>query len=143
MARQFSTITEARKHLKDVVDYAEASIPVQLQRGESKFLMTSKDFVIDLLRTSSLVPCPQVIAEDGGWSVILPGTPIATDGLDFNDTVADFVADLRDYATDWITNDEVRRAVNHRGNAPLVHLIDALTDEALRAWVLGEPGVAS
>ena len=132
------TVSRARANFKDVIDRAEDSLPVQINRGEREFLLMTKVLSVELLTSSDRVPRPEVIPEDGGWSIFLPGVPVAADALTFNDAVSGFVEDLREYTAEWLSRPEFRLAPNHWENMPLVHLVDALTDAELRSWVVGE-----
>ena len=84
-----------------------------------------------------LIPSPvQMVAEDGGWSAVLPGLPIAADGPTFAAAVDDCLVALREYAEDW--NDHLLAAPNHVDYWGLVQLIELSSPEQLRAWLLGE-----
>ncbi|GAB2484198.1 hypothetical protein GCM10027187_59660 [Streptosporangium sandarakinum] len=56
----------------------------------------------------------EAAAENGVWSVFIPGTPIATDGPDFDTAIDEMIDALREYAEDW--QDRLSDAPNHRGN---------------------------
>lgn len=75
----------------------------------------------------------QAVAEDDGWSIMLPGLPLAADGDSFDGAVADMVEALRDYAVDW--DDHLRFADNHQGNRDIVRMVDLSTDEQLTGWL--------
>ena len=75
----------------------------------------------------------EVVAEGGGWSILLPGLPIAADGETFDEVLNDTVSALREYAEDWA--DHLRHASNHEQNWSLIQIIDLSTDEQLRDWL--------
>ena len=75
----------------------------------------------------------EVVAENGGWSVMLPDLPIAADGATFDDAFDEMVAALRAYAEDW--SDHLRHAPNHEQNWGLVQIIDLSADEELKDWL--------
>jgi hypothetical protein len=79
------------------------------------------------------IPSPCVVAETDGWSVFLPGLPIAADGTTFDAAVDEMVQALREYAEDWQAR--LRGAPNHRNNGDLVQLISLRDDDQLREWV--------
>jgi len=79
---------------------------------------------------------PKVVAEADGWSVFIPGVPVAVDGKTLDDAVAEMTAALREYAADW--RDHLRGAPNHRENRWLVRLIEVGDDERIREWLIGE-----
>ncbi|MCY4518280.1 MAG: hypothetical protein OXB99_13695 [Acidimicrobiaceae bacterium] len=76
---------------------------------------------------------PVAVAEGGGWSVFLPGTPIAADGADLDEAAEEFVAALREYAEDWI--ERLRFAPNHVQHWPLVHFVSLSSDAEMIGWV--------
>ncbi|MFI7705654.1 type II toxin-antitoxin system HicB family antitoxin [Nonomuraea sp. NPDC049480] len=77
----------------------------------------------------------QVVSEDGGWSIFIPGLPIAADGHTFNEAITEMVGALREYAEDW--QDHLLDAPNHRQNWGLVQLISLNDDDQLREWLVG------
>jgi predicted RNase H-like HicB family nuclease len=82
--------------------------------------------------------CPskaEVVAEAGGWSVFLPGLPLAADGATFDEAIEEMVQALREYAEDW--QDRLRTAPNHEDNWGLVQLIALSDDVELRDWLVG------
>jgi hypothetical protein len=91
----------------------------------------------EMLRTHlvSAAPSAAVVAVDGaGWSVLLPGLPLAGWGDTFDGAVDDVIVALRDYAAAW--DDRLAATPNHRHNWPLVTLVGLSTDSQLRAWLL-------
>ena len=78
-----------------------------------------------------------VVAEGGGWSVFIPGLPVAADGPTFDEAIEEMVQALRDYADDW--QDRLLNAPNHRDNWGLVQLICLSDDSQLRDWLAGAP----
>ncbi|MBV9026627.1 MAG: prevent-host-death protein [Streptomycetaceae bacterium] len=134
-AVHFESYTEARAHLKDLLDAAGQGRVATIRRD------TEYAAVVDAarLRHALTLLCPskaEVVAEDGGWSVFYPGLPIAADGATFDQAVDDMLDALRDYADDW--QDRLQAAPNHRNNWGLVQLIALSDDTQLRAWLLGE-----
>jgi predicted RNase H-like HicB family nuclease len=98
--------------------------------------------VVDVERLrATLAAAPQwraqVVAEAGGFSVFVPGIPVAADGPTFDDAITDMVDALREYADDW--QDRLREAPNHRDNWALVQLVSLSDDAQLRAWLNGAP----
>jgi predicted RNase H-like HicB family nuclease len=75
----------------------------------------------------------EVVAEGDGWSILLPGLPIAADGETFEEALDEMVVALREYAEDWA--DHLRHAPNHEQNWGLVQIIDLSSDEQLRDWL--------
>jgi predicted RNase H-like HicB family nuclease len=79
---------------------------------------------------------PQVVAEADGWSVFLPGLPVAADGSTFDEAVDEMVDALREYAADW--ESRLRLAPNHANAWPLIQLVALSDDAQLRSWLLGD-----
>jgi predicted RNase H-like HicB family nuclease len=52
------------------------------------------------------------LPEAGGWSVFIPGLPIAADGATFDEAINQMVDGLREYAADW--QDHLLDIPNHR-----------------------------
>lgn len=132
---QYGTLTEARKNFKDMLDAAEAGRPASVQRDDRKAAVVDAD----RLRAALAVLRPadaQVVAEGGGWSVFLPGLPIAADGATFEEALDEAVDALREYAEDWSAR--LLHAPNHAENWGLVQLIALSDDDQLRAWLVGE-----
>jgi predicted RNase H-like HicB family nuclease len=98
--------------------------------------------VLDVARLrhflATVVPSrAQVVPEAGGWSVFIPGLPIAADGATFDEAIDEMVQALREYAEDW--QDRLLDAPNHRESWGLVQLISLSDDDQLREWLAGSP----
>lgn len=135
-ARHFASYSEARTNLRALLDAARTGRMSTLDRDRERYA------VIDarvLLRTlTRLRPANAVVvAEGGGWAVILPGVPVAGDGRTLDEAVDDLIDGLREYAEDW--NDHLVDAPNHRDSWPLVQLVELSSDDQLREWVLASP----
>jgi hypothetical protein len=76
----------------------------------------------------------QVVAEAGGWSVSIPGLPVAADGATFDEAVIEMIDALREYADDW--QNHLYYVPNHADNWGLVHLIALSSDAQLREWLI-------
>ncbi len=68
---------------------------------------------------------------------MLPGLPIAADGLTFDDAADEFIDALAEYAEDW--EKRLRSAPNHAANWPLVQFIRLSSRDALRDWIVHVP----
>lgn len=135
-AVHFDSYSDGRAHLKELLDAAKEGRVATLKRDASTAVA-----VVDSARMrhflSSVVPSrAKAVNEAGGWSVFIPGLPIAADANTFDDAIADMVEALREYADDW--QDHLRVAPNHSHNWGLVQLIELSSDEQLRAWLVGE-----
>lgn len=133
----FRTVTAARANLNDILDAADEHLPVTVRRDGRMSVILDADRLRGLL--AKAIPArAELVAEAGGWSVLLSGLPIAGDGPTVEAAVADAVDALREYAQDWITDQDLRRAVNHRDNDTVVAIVALSTDDQLRGWINGE-----
>ena len=136
-AVHFESYTEARAHLKDLLDAAEHGQVATVRRD------TATTAVVDVARLrhflASIIPSrAEVVSEAGGWSVFIPGLPVAADGDTFDLAIIEMVDALRDYAEDW--QERLVDSPNHRENWGLVQLISLSSDEQLRDWLVGAAG---
>jgi hypothetical protein len=81
------------------------------------------------------LPSPRLVAENGGWSIVLPETPFAADAPTFDEAVEEMIMAIREYAADW--HMRLERAPDHRNNQVLVQAIDLSDDAQLRDWLAG------
>src|SRR5699024_2639311 len=81
---RYGTVAEARKHLKELLDASETGRSALVRRGDRRAAVVDAD---RLRRTlSSLRPSrAETVHEAGGWSVFLPGLPVAADGTDLKE----------------------------------------------------------
>lgn len=130
----FNSYSEARTHMKRLLDAAEQGRPALVRRDQARAAVVDAELLRSLL--TRLSPSrAAVVAEAGGWSVFLPGLPVAADGATFDEAITEMVVALREYVEDW--QDHLREAPNHRDNWGLVQLIGLSTDEQLRDWLVG------
>src|SRR5207302_10959375 len=89
------------------------------------------------LRAELTRVCPhaEVVHEAGGWSVFIPGVPVAADGTTLDGALQEMVVALREYADDW--QDHLLDVPNHRGNWSLVQIVCLSNDEQLLDWLGG------
>lgn len=132
-AVHYDSYTDARTHLKDLLDAAERGRVATVRRESTKTAIVEVERLRQFL--ASLIPLrAQVAAEEQGWSVFIPGLPVAADGPTFDEAITDMVEALREYAADW--QERLLDAPNHRQNWGLVHLISLSDDEQLREWLV-------
>jgi predicted RNase H-like HicB family nuclease len=133
-APHFETIRAGRDHLKDVMDAAEEGRPTSVVRDHTRAAVVDADRLVYFLRR--LQPAnAEVVAENGGWSIFIPGLPIAADGDTLDEALDEMVDALRDYAEAWA--DRLRLAPNHSDNWGLVQIITFSSDEQLKYWLQG------
>lgn len=130
----YDSYTDARAHLKDLLDAAERGRVATVRRD------AGRTAVVDVERLRAVLAAlissrAQVMAEAGGWSVLIPGLPVAADGATFEEAVSEMVDALREYAEDW--QERLLDAPNHRNNWGLVQLISLSTNDQLRDWLVG------
>jgi hypothetical protein len=134
-ATHFPTLSAARAGFKDLLDAAEEGRSATVRR-ENKVAA-----VVDAGRLRSMLaetrPADaQLVAEADGWSIFLPGLPLAADATTFDGALDEMVLVLREYAQDW--DDHLLHAPNHANNWGLVQLIALSDDGQLKAWLVGE-----
>ncbi|MGQ4599235.1 prevent-host-death protein [Nocardia sp. R6R-6] len=133
-AVHYASYTEARAHLKDLLDAAGQGRVATVRRDADCVAVVDAERLRNAL-TRLYAANAEVVAENGGWSVLLRGLPIAADGSTFDDAVDEVILALRAYADDW--QSRLRTAPSHRENWGLVQLIGLSDDAQLRAWLLG------
>lgn len=128
----YETVSEGRKHFSDLIDAAEAGLPATVRRNTVRAAVVDAERLRRVLTTVRPAHA-QAVAEAGGWSIMLPGLPIAADGETFGEALDEMVAALREYAEDWA--DHLRHAPNHEQNWGLVQIIDLSSDAQLKDWL--------
>lgn len=128
---QFESVAEGRAHLKELLDAAAGGIPAGLHRDRDRFAVVDAARLRHFL--SSLSRRAEVVAEANGWSVFIPGTPVAADGATLDEAITETVDALREYASDWV--DHLSTVPNHVHNWGLVQLIALSTDAELADWL--------
>lgn len=132
-ALHYDSYTDARTHLKDLLDAAGRGRLATVRRDASTVVVLDAERLRLLLATN--VPRAQVVPEAGGWSVFLPGLPVAADAASFDEAIDEFVDALREYAADW--QDRLLDVANHRDNWAVVALVGLSDDDQLRRWLVG------
>jgi predicted RNase H-like HicB family nuclease len=130
----YDSYTDARAHLKDLLDAAEKGRVATVRRDSATTAVVEVGRLrhfLALLRPSRA----EVVSEAGGWSVFVPGLPVAADGATFDEAVTEMIDALREYADDW--QERLLDSPNHRENWGLVQLISLSNDEQLRDWIVG------
>lgn len=129
----YSSAREARKHFKDLLDAADEGRPAMVTRDERRVAAVDADrlvYFLTRLHPSSV----EAVADGDGWSIFLPGTPVAADGATVEEAGEEMVDALRDYAEAW--TERLRLAPNHEDNWGLVQIVTLATDDQLRSWLL-------
>lgn len=137
---QFDSYSQARAHLKDLLDAAARGRVATVRRDLDRAAVVD----VERLRHFLVSACPSgalVVPEGGGWSVFIPGLPVAADGATFDEAIQEMADALREYAEDW--QERLLDAPNHKDNWGLVQLICLCDDEQLRDWLVGSGAVAA
>jgi 2-methylisocitrate lyase-like PEP mutase family enzyme len=129
----YSSVAEARKHFKVLLDAAATGLPSHLHREAQHLAVVDAERLVQHLARA--LPRAEVVHEAGGWSVFIPGVPIAADGSTFAEAVDEMVQALREYAADWVRR--LHGTPNHAGNWALVQVVSLSDDEHLAQWVTG------
>ncbi|MEU6407218.1 prevent-host-death protein [Microbispora sp. NPDC046933] len=90
----------ASAKLKELLDAAERGRSAAVRHGVQSAVVVDGERLRRILARG----CPsnaQVVAEDGGWSVFIPGLPVAADGRTFDEAIDEMIDTLREYAADW------------------------------------------
>ncbi|MFN8075792.1 MAG: hypothetical protein U0Q15_10275 [Kineosporiaceae bacterium] len=133
-AVHFGSFSAARTNFKDLLDAADDGRPATVSRDDRRVAVVDADRLRHAL--TLIVPAPQAVPEGDGWSLLMPGLPVAADGADLDAAIDDLIDALREYAEDW--NSGLRLARNHRDNWGLVQLLDLSSDQQLHAWITGQ-----
>ncbi|MGH3395904.1 MAG: prevent-host-death protein [Streptosporangiaceae bacterium] len=135
-AVHYDSYTDARAHLKEVLDAAESGQLATVRRDASLAAVIDADRLQHFLATC-LAPSAQVVHEGEGigWSAFVPGLPVAADGATFEEAIDELVDAIREYAQDW--RDRLQHAPNHSENWGIVQLVGLSDDDQLRAWLRG------
>ncbi len=130
----FATLTEGRAHFTDLFDAAESGRPASVRRESSRAAIVDADRFRHAL--TELRPArAELVAEAGGWTIVIPGLPVAADAATVDEALDGMVEALRDYADDW--NDRLLHAPNHSQNWGLVQLIVLSGDQQIKDWLVG------
>ena len=130
---EYRSAREAREHFKDILDAADDGRPATVTRDERRVAAVDADRLVHFL-TRIRPSGAEVVAENGGWSLFIPGLPVAAVGATLDEAAEEMIEALRDYAEEWA--DHLRLAPNHAENWGLVQIIALSSDEQLRSWLL-------
>ena len=134
-ATHFPTLSAARAGFKDLLDAAEEGRSATVRRENRVAAVVDAGRLRSML-TETRPADAQLVAEADGWSIFLPGLPLAADATTFDGALDEMVLVLREYAQDW--DDHLLHATNHANNWGLVQLIALSDDGQLKAWLVGE-----
>lgn len=128
----YPTFSQARAHLKDILDTTAHGGTVTVARGdELTAVIPAEPFRQFLYRTTS--PRVRLLPEGGRVVLLMEGRPFAAEGVDVQDALDDLLDSLVEYAEDW--EGELQYAPNHEKAWALVQLVKLCTREQLRDWI--------
>ncbi|NMO54154.1 prevent-host-death protein [Actinoplanes sp. TBRC 11911] len=132
-AVHYESYTEARTHLKALLDAAERGRVATVRRESRTTAFVDQERLRHFL--AAVTPSrAEIVAEGGGWSVFIPDLPVAADGATVDEALSEMIVALREYAEDW--QDRLLDAPNHSANWGLVQLISLSDDNQLREWLV-------
>lgn len=133
-AVQYDRFTDARTHLKELLDAAEEGRPAAVVRQDrSTALVDRRRFVGYLMALNA--GRVELVPDGDSWLAVVADSPVAAEGDNAADAVEELIIALREYAEDWSAR--LRLAPNHEENWGLVQLVDHCSDDELRVWMLG------
>ncbi|MFI6681639.1 type II toxin-antitoxin system prevent-host-death family antitoxin [Kribbella sp. NPDC050470] len=130
---EYRSAREAREHFKDILDAADDGRPATVTRDARRVAAVDADRLVHFLIRVRPAGA-QLVAENDGWSIFIPGLPVAADGPTLDEAADEMVEALRDYAEEWA--DHLRLAPNHADNWGLVQIVALSSDDQLRDWLL-------
>jgi prevent-host-death family protein len=133
-AVHYDSYSEARTHLKEVLDAAESGHVVTVRRESRQAAVLDAERLRHFLATCESSTA-HVVHEEDGWSAFIPGLPVAADGATFEEAIDELVLALREYAEDW--HHRLQHAPNHSENWGIVQLFSLSDDDQLRDWLRG------
>ena len=133
-AVRYDRFTEARTHLKELLDAAEEGRPAAVIRhGRSTVLVDRPRFVRYLMALNA--GRVELVPDGDAWLAVVADSSIGAEGDDAADAIDELIDAMREYAEDWSVR--LRLASNHEHNWGLVQLVDHSSDDELRAWITG------
>ncbi|WP_458040842.1 MULTISPECIES: hypothetical protein [Bacteria] len=131
IAVDYPTFTQARIHLKDVLDSNARGITVTVRRDEQVSAVVPANRLREHF-FSTVAPRVRLLADDDRVVALMEGRPFVSEGADVDGALADLALTLREYAEDW--EDRLQHAPNHSQHWALVQLIKLSTDDELAEW---------
>lgn len=131
----YDKFTEARSHLKDLLDAAETGRAAVINRRSGSSAIVDRDRLVDYLRLA-VANRFRLEADEDRWLATVSGAPLAGEGDTAAEAVEDLVDVLSEYAEDWV--ERLRHAPNHQHEWALVQLVEHSEPDDLVLWILGE-----
>lgn len=131
LTADYGSYTDARTHLKEVLDATAHGRTVTVRRDEQVSAVVPAEKLREFLFTT-VSPHIEIFKENGAVVVLMRGRPFVSEGADVETALADLALSLREYAADW--EDRLQYAPNHASAWALVQLVKLSTDEQLVDW---------
>lgn len=130
--------SHARDSLADLFDAAMDHLPTQIERRRSgEAVLISSDDLRGFLERYEF--SPRVYFEAGAVSIWLPELAVWGRGPDLAAARQDLLDEVRAYVEDFATDEQLRRAPNHRERAAWVLRSRLLSDDELQDALFAEP----
>lgn len=130
--------SQARNAFADIFDAAVAHAPTRIARRRSgEAVLIGHDDLLAL--TESFAFHPAVYFEPQGVSIWLPELELWGRGADFDAAREDLVDEVRQYVEEYLADERLRTAPNHRPHAPWLVRAMLLDDAQLAETLFAEP----
>lgn len=118
----------------DLLDAAEDGRVVTVSHGAFRAAIVDAERLRRTL-AASLPSHVELVADAGGWTALLPGTPISAVGATAADAIDELVRALREFAHDWqVRQNWAPSDAQHWG---LVQYLSLSDDDQVRDWLAG------
>ena len=130
--------SDARNAFADIFDAAIAHAPTRIARRRSgEAVLIATDDLLTL--TEPFTFHPDVYFEPQGVSIWLPELEVWGRGPDFASAREDLIAEVRQYVEEYLADEGLRTAPNHRPHAPWLVRAMLLDDELLAQALFADP----
>jgi hypothetical protein len=130
--------SEARNAFADIFDAAIAHAPTRIARRRSgEAVLIGHDDLLAL--TEPFAFRPAVYFEQQGVSIWLPELELWGRGSDFASAREDLIDEVRQYVEEYLADERLRTAPNHRPHAPWLVRAMLLDDDRLAEVLFAEP----
>jgi hypothetical protein len=125
----------ARPDLVGLLDAASSGRPARIRREDGALAVVDAER-LRLVLAAQLDGRATVVAEAGGWSLFIPGTPVGVACATYEEAQREMVQALRDYSAHW--QERLLAAPDRRDDWSLVQLVSLSSDEQLARWLGGD-----
>jgi len=130
--------SDARNGFADIFDAAVAHAPTRIARRRSgEAVLIGREDLLAL--TEPFAFHPAVYFESDTVSVWLPELEVWGRGADFESATEDLIDEVRQYVEEYLAEERMRTAPNHRPHVPWVMRAMLLDDAQLAEALFAEP----